>query len=91
MAVTSVVCLCQQFTAKLLEFAAEKFLQEIIIYLCATFSSSHKQNEYLLSAYVTKEMNQPCKQVRYSKRKHNDISSLLAVNEIKYSRKLEKV
>lgn len=66
-AVASVVCLCQQFGAKLLEFAAEKLLLQMIIYLRATFSSSHKQNEYLLSAYATKEMNQLCKHVRYSK------------------------
>lgn len=52
------------------------------------FLSSHKQNEYLLSAYVTKEMNQHCKQVRHSKWTRTDISSLLGVNEIKYSRKL---
>ncbi len=82
----SAVCLCQQFRAKLLDSATEKLLQQMIIYLCGTFSSSHKQNEYLPSVCVTKEMNQHCKQVRNWK--HVNVSLLLAVNEIKYSRKL---
>lgn len=32
--------------------------QQMVIYLCGAFSSSREQNEYLLSAYVTKEMSQ---------------------------------
>lgn len=51
-------------------------------------SSSDEQNEYLLSAYVTKEMSQHCKQVSYSKWKCANKSSLLAVNEMKWRGKL---
>lgn len=62
--------------------------QQMVIYLCGAFSSSHEQNEYLLSAYVTKEMSQHCKQVSYSKWKRANKLSLLAVNEIKWRGKL---
>lgn len=69
-------------------FFLQQQQQWTVIYLCGAFSSSHEQNEYLLSAFVTKEMSQHCKQVSYSKWKCANKSSLLAVNEIKWRGKL---
>lgn len=73
-------------------FVSVTRLEEVVLsFICvATFSSSGKQNEYLLSAHVTKEMNQRCERVSYSKQKHHDTSSLLGVNEIECWRELEE-
>lgn len=66
----------------------QPLLQQIklIIHLRGAFSSSRKQNKYLLSHRVTKEMSQQCKEDRRWKQDRSDTSSLLSVKEMKHSR-----
>lgn len=59
---------------------------KLIIYLRGAFSSSRKQNKYLLSHHVTKEMSQQCKEVSCREQERSDTSSSLTLNEMKHSR-----
>lgn len=77
-------CTAQQFGANSSDFCSREVAttnDHLSLYF---FHQVINKNEYLLSAYATKEMNEHCKQFSYSKRRHNDTSSLLALNEIKY-------
>lgn len=58
---------------------------KLIIHLRGSFSSSRKQNKYLLSRRVTKEMSQQCKEVSCCKQGRSDTSSLLPAGVFKRS------
>ena len=63
-------------TAVCLRLEEQPLLQRIklIIHLRAGFSSSRKQNKYLLSRRVTKEMSQQRKEERRRKQDRSDTS-----------------
>lgn len=61
---------------------------KLIIHLRGAFSSSRKQNKYLLSHRVTKGMSQQRKEEARPKQERSDTSSLLGVKEMERWRAL---